>query len=242
MRRLLPLLLHSTCVLLYGYTIYFDYKAVSDLERSGKYRYPIPGLHFSKLVWLTVINLYVQFIYHCIGAVLSLSAPSAEKAATPTRESAVRREFHFFSTTLIFPIAITVVVLFWSLYFINPKLVMDEQGKRILAISWFNHAIHTVPAAVMITDHVLWSHPRQTSSRTVLVTVISFACLYIALVHFVWFFWNFWAYPILGELIPPLRILFIIFCSLFMYAAYLIGDSILRLRQWFDTQPVMKTE
>jgi antibiotic biosynthesis monooxygenase (ABM) superfamily enzyme len=43
-------------------------------------------------------------------------------------------------------------------------------------------------------------------------------------IHLIYYVSGFWAYPILGQLAFPYRLLFIAFCTAVIFGAFLIGD------------------
>lgn len=58
---MLLLLFHLICVFIYDHAIYYDYK----FTKQENLELPIPGIYFSKFVWLTIINLVriINFLF-----------------------------------------------------------------------------------------------------------------------------------------------------------------------------------
>lgn len=81
-----------------------------ETKRAGIRESPLPS-HYSCTLLHPVRFQYVQFLYHCAGAILALATlyqdANTKRAAGKNlaRESVIRREFHFFAVTLVFPIA-----------------------------------------------------------------------------------------------------------------------------------------
>ncbi|KAI1724395.1 FAR-17a/AIG1-like protein [Ditylenchus destructor] len=212
------LLFHGLCALVYAYTLYFDYWLTLEF----KLQLPIPNVYPSKLVWLTMTCVVIQLLYHVIAAVVNLNNNRSRKA----NDSTLLRQFDFYATTIVFPLAITVCVLFWGLFFFDPNTLMDEQAKKVLSINWwFNHALHTFPSLAMIVDLVCSRHRRPSKNRA-FVTILAFLCIYLSWVHFVFYGYGFWAYPILGQLNLAMRTVFLLFCTVVIFSIFLIGDAL----------------
>ena len=195
--------------IIYAYTLYYDY----NLTETHKF-FPVPGIYLSKLVWLTMINLYLHFLYNSIAALF---------AWLEIRNPSLLAPFHFVATAIVFPVGFTVVCLFWGLVLMDPAHLMDENAKILLAIKWFNHSLHTLPLVAMILDFCLWRHTRP-AKKGAFMTIFVFVCLYMIDIHYFYYVHGVWAYPILGNLATIGRLLFILFCSMFIFAAFLIGD------------------
>uniref|UniRef100_A0A0N4Z644 Androgen-dependent TFPI-regulating protein-like n=1 Tax=Parastrongyloides trichosuri TaxID=131310 RepID=A0A0N4Z644_PARTI len=204
---MLRFIIHLALAGWYGYILYFDSELTKDFM-------PIKNNYFSKFIWLTHINLCMQFLYHSFATAMS---------TLPSLRHSCRKKFDFFATALIFPVAATIVFLFWGLTFIDPGALADPQAQKILAIAFFNHSIHTLPLPAMLIDFILWKHNRPNKSKTLKLLFV-FSLLYIIEIFYVNSVSGIWPYPILGELSPPLRILFILVCMFVLFLAFLVGD------------------
>uniref|UniRef100_A0A914GYY2 Androgen-dependent TFPI-regulating protein n=1 Tax=Globodera rostochiensis TaxID=31243 RepID=A0A914GYY2_GLORO len=114
--------------LFYAYVFYFDYK----LSETHKLTPPVPNVYVSKFVWLTIINLLLQWLYHTTAAILALGK---------RQPRALMAKFHFISTAIALPASFTVVVLFWTLYLLDPGTLATKEARIIFDIKWFNHAM-----------------------------------------------------------------------------------------------------
>uniref|UniRef100_A0A0N5C7C8 Androgen-dependent TFPI-regulating protein-like n=1 Tax=Strongyloides papillosus TaxID=174720 RepID=A0A0N5C7C8_STREA len=193
----------------YGYILYYDRNLTNEFL-------PIKGNYWSKFIWLTHIDLCMQFLYHSFATLMTTCS---------SLRNSCRKSFDFYATSLVFPVAATVVTLFWSLTFIDPGALADPQAQKILAIAFFNHSIHTLPLPAMIIDFILWKHQRPKKSKTFKILFI-FSSLYLIEIYYVNSITGKWPYPILAELPPPLRILFIVACMAVLFLAFLVGDLI----------------
>uniref|UniRef100_A0A1I7WPK0 Acyl_transf_3 domain-containing protein n=1 Tax=Heterorhabditis bacteriophora TaxID=37862 RepID=A0A1I7WPK0_HETBA len=232
---------HLVTFLTYTYICYFDYNLVKGSML------PIPDQFFSKFVWLTLICLYIQTFYHLIAFFIDLTRCQ-------------HAFFHYFARAIVGPIGMSVVLLFWTLFLFDPNtLLADENAKRIIAIKWYNHGIHTLPLITVLIDISIWNHG-QPSKKAAVIGIAVFAVLYITelvhpifclrikicyfleyifaySLHYVYYISGFWAYPILGQLSLPFRTLFIaalttIYSVVALVAAICHANS--RLKSFLD--------
>ncbi|PAV70119.1 hypothetical protein WR25_09688 [Diploscapter pachys] len=155
----------------YAYLSWFDYKIID-------FRYlPIPGQFFSKLVWLTSLNL-------------------------------------------------SVCALFWALYLLEPNALMaGDAGEMLRRMFWYNHGLHTMPVIGVLLDLLIWNHGQPTRKSTLLlISVLS--TIYVAGVHYVHSVSGFWAYPIIGQLPPLFRALFLVACVIFTYLCFVVLSQV----------------
>ncbi|CAD5228916.1 unnamed protein product [Bursaphelenchus okinawaensis] len=155
-------------------------------------------------------------IYHTIGAVLSL--------VSLRKNSKILKYFHFVATSLLFPLATTVVTLFWSLYLYDRKTLITEEAEFLMEHEWFNHSLHTTPLIGMVVDSLAWRHPRP-HKKSALKAIFLFTVVYLIDIHYVWYVSGFWAYPILGQLNELERLAFILVCCAVIFSAFLISDA-----------------
>uniref|UniRef100_A0A914H0F7 Uncharacterized protein n=1 Tax=Globodera rostochiensis TaxID=31243 RepID=A0A914H0F7_GLORO len=80
----------------------------------------------------------------------------------------------------------------------------------------------------MLVDFSIWHHHRPSKCAALMATAL-FSLFYIALIHYFFVRFNFWAYPILGNLSFGGRALFLLFCTVFMFFAFVIGDAFNKL-------------
>nr|CAD2158121.1 unnamed protein product [Meloidogyne enterolobii] len=198
----------------YAYTLYFDYHTEVFYNLC-----PVPGFYLSKFVWLTFINLNLHLIYNTLAAIIALFGLS---------NSIILNGLHFIATSLIFPVGLTVTVLFWALVYLDPQFLLDKEAEILMSSPWFNHCLHTLPLLTMTIDFLLWRHSRPTWKSAFIIIYI-FMIAYLIDIHYFYYFYNFWAYPILGILSLPRRIFFIILCIVVLFASFLVTDAYNRI-------------
>jgi len=155
-------------------------------------------------------------LYHAVGSILALTA-KPEGCDCP-----VRRAFHFYAVSIAFPLAVTVVGLFWGLYFISPELLLTPEAKVICSVAWYNHAIHTIPLFAMIVDFYAWRHPQPVIKNSI-KAIVGFIVFYLLDVHFFYYYTNVWAYPILKELNTAARLVFFAGCAVIFVFNFILG-------------------
>ncbi|TKR72682.1 hypothetical protein L596_020094 [Steinernema carpocapsae] len=202
----LTVAVHLVFAAVYAYCFIWDFQHIDPK------RLLLPNVWWSRFVWLTMIDLVVQQIYHLIAALVAY-------------KKLPRSIFDFLATSIVFPLAANVVFLFWGLWIANPNLVADDAGRNfLLANPMYNHAIHTLPLFAMIVDHVLWRHARACRFKASAAIGVFTGC-YIAWVVTFHHLFDRWAYPILAQLNLPLRGVFFAFAGGFILANYFLGDT-----------------
>uniref|UniRef100_A0A7E4WCD7 FAR-17a/AIG1-like protein n=1 Tax=Panagrellus redivivus TaxID=6233 RepID=A0A7E4WCD7_PANRE len=213
--RTAPFLVNLSYAAFYGFALYFDYERIKQFSHV----LPVPSNQLSKFVWLTMINLVIQFVYHTVGSILALTAkPNGA-------DCWFRKGFHFLATALVFPVAATVVILFWGLVLFDPSTLMTEEAKIMLSVAWYNHALHTIPLFGMIVDFFVWKHPQPSITSAVKV-IVAFVAFYLTNVHLFHYFTDFWAYPILGQLDTIQRAIFFAGCIGVILINFFIGYTL----------------
>lgn len=193
----------------------FIWAAYTDIGVIAGPSLPIRGNYFSKIVWLTIVDLYIQLGYHFYSIYLSCCSKTKQRSAT---------WYHFMSNTVVFPAAFTVGIMFWVLYLTHRDLLIPEGFEDPMQTHpAFNHAIHSLPACAMFLDHLLWNHGRTAKGRAVVVMTV-FASLYIIDIHVVHAISGFWPYGILGMLSVVPRTLFLLSGVAVMFGCFLFGD------------------
>uniref|UniRef100_A0A0N5AMI9 Transmembrane protein 147 n=1 Tax=Syphacia muris TaxID=451379 RepID=A0A0N5AMI9_9BILA len=120
-------LFHLCVLVLYLWGAYQDSQIISGPNL------PIKGNFFSRVVWLTTIDLYIQIFYHLYSAYLSTRSASRKHSA---------KTYHLLSNALVLPASFAVGSLFWGLYLLNPELLIPKGFTNPLQMhSMFNHVI-----------------------------------------------------------------------------------------------------
>lgn len=158
-----------------------------------------------------MINLLIQFVYHLMSVIT---------AVTPWPR--LRKVQGFFSMSLAFPLAESVLILFWSLNFYNPNLLLSEDAKKVLSNVYFNHTIHTLPGVAMLLDLIVWKFEAPNKIAAFKI-IFSFCLIYLTSIHLVYYISGIWVYKILRTLSFIDRVMFIILSTLLLFVAFLVG-------------------
>ncbi|CCD61146.1 FAR-17a/AIG1-like protein [Caenorhabditis elegans] len=200
---MIKVIFHLVSAVLYAAVCYRDTTIVTGALL------PIPYQTWSRFVWLTIIDLYMQLLYHTIGFILAVVSPNKRHII-----------FDYWARALTGPIGVAVTVLFWGLFLFDPAtLARDEMAMKILTLFWFNHGLHTLPAITAHLDLAIYNHT-SFSTSAILKGIAVFVTLYLIDLHYVFYTSGFWAYPILGELAAPFRLVFIAACMFIVYLGY----------------------
>ncbi|EDO44848.1 predicted protein [Nematostella vectensis] len=144
--------------------------------------------------FLTFINMILQGTYFIWVAALEIQAMIDGKR----RNTKSSHSCEFLFASLAFPIGLTVSVLFWGLYLIDPLSCQSPEASGLIP-KWLNHYMHTLPALEVFAEVILFKHiyPRKIIG---MVTVLGFGTAYMAWVFYIAYFHHFWVYPFLERM------------------------------------------
>lgn len=128
----------------------------------------------------------------------------------------------FMYTTLVFPVAFDVGVMFWIFYFINPDLVVSNEVHELVP-EWFCHMLRTNIVIFAILE-MAWTYRKYTCYLFGLLGVLIFTIIYISWTFAVYIYTNEWVYPILEKCNWPQRIAFFGLNLFIPVTFYFIGD------------------
>ena len=162
--------------------------------------------------YLTHWNAMIQILYYLSNGVLLFIPRWKEKTS---------RILHHVFSCVVFPLAGFVTVMFWSLYAISPRLVIDPNAVY-QETAWLNHMKHTLVLVWAVSELIIVNHSYPPSLIGG-VTAAAVSGIYMVWVHVVYFVDSFWVYPILENfgLVP--RVLFCGAIVGFYQVLYLIG-------------------
>ncbi|CCD61147.1 Androgen-induced gene 1 protein [Caenorhabditis elegans] len=159
---MIKVIFHLVSAVLYAAVCYRDTTIVTGALL------PIPYQTWSRFVWLTIIDLYMQLLYHTIGFILAVVSPNKRHII-----------FDYWARALTGPIGVAVTVLFWGLFLFDPAtLARDEMAMKILTLFWFNHGLHTLPAITAHLDLAIYNHT-SFSTSAILKGIAVFVTLYL---------------------------------------------------------------
>lgn len=105
--------------------------------------------------------------------------------------------------------------MFWSLFIVNPELVVSKLS--VPEPAWLNHTVHSVVCVVALIELIITYRSRPTIIQCSILA-LAFISAYLSLLFYVGIYRHFWAYGILARLTAGHRVLFV-FGVLVLYAS-----------------------
>lgn len=127
-------------------------------------------------------------------------------------------------TTLVFPVAFDVGVMFWIFYFINPELVVSSEVHELVP-EWFCHMLRTNIVIFAILE-MSWTYRKYACYLCGLLGIMTFIIAYISWIFAVYIYTSEWVYPILEKFNWPQRIGFFGLNIFVPVTFFFIGDLI----------------
>lgn len=219
---------------------------ISDdsLYSSKKYEkvgFPFDSTYGGRLKFLTHIDIGIQSLYfglsalNCLfgGFICKLLFSNLCKKEGKGKESKCSRLCNTYSSwlnlfyvSIVFPIGIFVSLAFWSIYFIDKQMVYPDPLSSIIP-EWQNQIMHTLPAVGVLAEHLLNAQNHKYPS---LFKGISITGLFV-LHYCVWILYigtdsGKWVYPVLKNLSPLYRGLFIASQVVLCLLIYKVGQML----------------
>jgi hypothetical protein len=191
-------------------------------------------LWIQKIVMLSMINLLLQSIYSVICFFCALFDWNAEfqhnvqykkQIHVPSywRNTRLHKICDFMYATSVFPVGMATCLMFWSLYAVNPELVMPVWIAKLIP-NWLNHVIHTAPIAFLLVDTLLTCHHAPDRRLGSLVILLLFL-FYLGIIFSTRVFNGYWLYPIFEHLDSQQIGFLLTVAGLLFWFLYLIGDG-----------------
>ena len=142
--------------------------------------------------FLTFINMLLHFIYFNMAAVTEIHG-IVKKRESRVLSTMIDYTFACF----VFPVGLTVAVLFWVLYLADPNSCQTKEEAEKIP-SWLNHYMHSFPLVVIVE---LWfirhSYPKRKKG---ILFALGFAVVYAVWILCVAFAADIWVYPFLERM------------------------------------------
>lgn len=138
-----------------------------------------------------------------------------------------------------------VSIAFWTLYFIDRKLVFPLILDTIMPV-WLNHALHTLPLVSLSIELCVTKHSYTTFVKGAFYNA-AFVLAYISWTLFIAHQTDKWVYGVLKQLSPLFRGLFMAANAMFSVFMYKIGELLnswiwsqpIKVKQWFILFPII---
>ncbi len=203
---------HATMFLFYVLLIIFGLKMSVDLLPYLKGRVPTIGGPFK---YLTHINLWLQLLFFGLQLAADLGCLCKKR---------MQKVSSFIFATLALPTSATIVVTFWSVYFIDRNLIFPEFFDKVFP--WYmNHFWHTTIVVWVLCELYLVSH-QFPGTLIGAITIIFFNSIYISWIFFIYGKTGHWVYPFLERLSPVQLVLFFASSMFMTFGFYYVGKCL----------------
>ncbi|KAK9308464.1 hypothetical protein QLX08_001621 [Tetragonisca angustula] len=211
-------LYHISSFLMYTFTTYKGFFMKLPVSLS---KIPISDFDPGALKFLTIWNLIIQavFFFICI-----LNDWFGTNAVNPKKPPFIRKLKDHMHSSLGFPIAMFVGIIFWALMFVDRELVLPKALDPYFPW-WLNHLMHT---SIMVSTFIeMILSPRKYPPRSYgLFYLTFFIILYLIWIHIIFYKSGIWVYPVLEVLSLPLRTVFFSVLISITLILYMIGEAV----------------
>lgn len=201
---------HLTFCTLYTYGVYFSELYLDVPLRSP--RYNILG----RYKYLTHWNLVLQAVMFILFCVIDF-APIRNK-----RWLLSIRDHVFLSISL--PLCMFVSTIFWILYFIDRELIFPMAIEKFYP-AWLNHLSHTAVVVATVMEMLFNRHEQPTRKKGA-ATLLLFCGAYLTVIEYLGLVHDIWVYPVLEVLSSAGFCAFLVFCMVFIFAFYVLGEKL----------------
>ncbi|XP_022220395.1 androgen-induced gene 1 protein [Drosophila obscura] len=208
-RTRLLLLLHFAASTHLGYAVYYDYRYARLPELAVELRLEAPM--GGKWKYITFLGGLLQLCYYTLALVCDV-----------IRVRRLRLLRDYLLASFVLPLALTVGLTFWTLYAINKDAIYPGLLELIYPV-WLNQTMHTFVVVYALVELCVTQHRYPARSKG-FAGLGAFMAGYLAGIHYVWLRTGIWAYPFLGALSAPLRLVFFALIVLLSFAYYLFGE------------------
>lgn len=210
---------HLVMVVFYSLLIYHGTNLLHGTRKVYDPKGEIPALG-GRFKFLTHLCHWVQLIFFTIQLLADVTPGSARKS--------LQKFANFIFTTVAFPLAAFVTLIFWSIYAIDRNLVYPEILDTVVPV-YINHLWHTTILLWVIFEIYLFHH-HFPSTGIAAVSVLVYGAMYISWVVYIFVMTDWWCYPIMKVLPPYAMALFFGFCLFLNLGFFLVGKWLAYVR------------
>lgn len=210
-----PVLFHYLCFIVHlvGVTYYLsEIKLKSHESYGGRFKF------------LTFINMLLQFLYFNMAAVTGFLGMIKKR-----KSEVFASVCDFTFACFVFPLGLTVSILFWGLYAADPHSCQTPEEAKLIP-SWHNHYMHTLPFVTAIFELCFVKHKYPPRKKGML-SVLGFGVVYTAWILWVAFAADIWVYPFLEKMNSISIATFFTGAFSFVLILYLVGERV-AIRRW----------
>lgn len=167
--------------------------------------------------FLTFLNMILQWIYFTSASVTDLHS-LVKKRRSDISEYLCDLLF----ATWVFPIGMTVTILFWALYLVDPHSCQNEKEAQLIP-TLLNQYMHTFTGIAVMLELLLFKH-EYPSKPSGIRAVLAFGIMYTVWVFLIAYYAEFWVYPFLEKMSLPMIACFFGAAYVLLVLLYLLGD------------------
>lgn len=185
--------------------------------------------------FLTFLNMVLQWIYFTSAAVTDFHT------LVKKRKSEVMAFLcDMLFAVWVFPVGLTVSLLFWALYMMDPYSCQNEREAKLIP-TWLNQYMHTLPGIAVFLEIILFKH-EYPSKSTGIRGVLMFGLMYTLWIFLIAYYAEFWVYPFFEKMSLPWIVCFFGCAYGLLVLLYLLGDWLAQEKQPAAFQPNHKKE
>lgn len=180
---------------------------------------PAHHTYGGRMKYLTFLSFLCGLVYNNLAAIMDFQMWMRSKDSPLWRNI---RDFIF--TTVVFPLATFVCLMFWGISFTDSSAMRSAENAKFVPW-WMDHSYHTFPILNVFLQAFVIKH-RYSRNRMALLCLSIFNVAYIC-----WLFWiahksNFWVYPFLARMSLPAVILFVAVSVMVTFGFYFVGKKL----------------
>ncbi|KAL7013804.1 hypothetical protein ACKWTF_015592 [Chironomus riparius] len=205
---------HLIVIFHHSIAVHYDFMHIAPKELQLR-KFSFGG----RFIYLYVWNMFLQLLYFSMAFINDF----IESKDMNSKHIARFKKFKdYIYTTLVFPVAFDVGVMFWIFYFINPDLVVSNEVHELVP-EWFCHMLRTNIVIFAILE-MSWTYRKYACYLCGLLGVTIFTLAYISWTLAVYVYTSEWVYPILEKFNWPQRIGFFGLNLFVPVTFFFIGD------------------
>nr|XP_056700875.1 androgen-induced gene 1 protein-like [Euleptes europaea] len=206
--------LHFLCCLWAIFALSHNIGLPQSARREREHTY---GGHWKHLTFLNQVLQTILFVLCVIIDVVALCSSSHEKMISsllvPVRD--------YIFSTFVFPVGLFVAVVFWGLYAYDRELVYPRELDEVNSV-WLNHSMHTTILPLLFIELLVCPHKYVRKTKGIIGLTV-FTITYLCWIIWVNYASGIWAYPVLGVLDTPGKIVFFSIAYLIVLMFYFLG-------------------
>ena len=215
---------HLAMVVFNSLLLYHSLNLIHDNAKTLDPRGEMPSLG-GRLKFLTHVNLWIQLAFFSVQLLTDLIPACYRKP--------FQNVMDIFFTCIVFPLAATVVIVFWPIFIMDRSLIFPEEYDKVFPV-YINHMWHTTVLLWALFEIYLFHH-HFPSVRTAATCVFAYCSGYCSWVVYIYIRTNWWCYEFMNLLSPVAMAVFFGSFLLLSVGMHLVGKRIAHARWGITT-------